>query len=98
MEKPDGDSRLRMRFRWANSISTRLRSRHDCSKASVLPSARDDVAGMLMDAARDLARRLLWTTSYFERADVAVELARPVQQLLDIHDSASGGEQLAGGQ
>ena len=30
----------RMRLRWANSISTRLRSRHDCSKASVLPSAR----------------------------------------------------------
>src|SRR5262245_3327349 len=30
----------RMRFRWANSISTRLRSRHDCSKASVLASAR----------------------------------------------------------
>ena len=27
---------LRMRLRWANSISTRLRSRHDCSKASVL--------------------------------------------------------------
>ncbi len=31
---------FRMRLRWANSISTRFRSRHDCSKASVLASAR----------------------------------------------------------
>src|ERR1700752_4174115 len=30
----------RMRLRWANSISMRLRSRHDRSKASVLASAR----------------------------------------------------------
>ena len=30
----------RMRLRWANSISTRLRSRQDCSKASVPASAR----------------------------------------------------------
>jgi Aspartyl protease len=30
----------KMRLRWANSISTRLRSRRDCSNASVLASAR----------------------------------------------------------
>src|SRR5580765_4496758 len=33
-------SSFRMRFRWANSISTRLRSWRDCSNASVLASAR----------------------------------------------------------
>src|SRR5438445_3265918 len=31
---------LKIRFRCANNISTRLRSRRDCSKASVLESAR----------------------------------------------------------
>src|SRR6266496_4810102 len=31
---------FRMRLRWANSISTRLRSRRDCSKASVPANAR----------------------------------------------------------
>ena len=36
-----------------------------------------DVAGVLIDAARDLARRLLRTASHLERAHVAVELARP---------------------
>jgi hypothetical protein len=33
-------SSFRMRFMWANSISTFLRSRRDCWKASVLASAR----------------------------------------------------------
>jgi hypothetical protein len=31
---------LKMRLRWANTISTRLRLRRDCSKASILASAR----------------------------------------------------------
>jgi hypothetical protein len=46
------------------------------------------VAGIFIDAARDLARRLL-RASHLEWAHVAVELARPMQQLLDIHDPAS---------
>src|SRR5262249_45536248 len=53
------------------------------------------VAGILIDAARDLARRLLWAASHLERAHVAVELAGPVQQCINIHDLAGCREHLA---
>jgi hypothetical protein len=53
------------------------------------------VAGILIDAARDLARRLLWAASHLEGAHVAVELAGPVQQRINIHDLASRREHLA---
>ena len=84
---------LRMRLRWANSISTRLRSR--LLEGLGLAERTSRVAGIFIDAARDLARRLLRAASHLEWAHVAVELDRPIQQLLDIHDPASGGEHLA---
>jgi hypothetical protein len=71
---------LRIRLRWANSISTRLRSRRDCSKASEPASARAVSRASFMDATRDLARWLLRAASHFKWAHVAIQLARPVQQ------------------
>src|SRR5262249_3594270 len=56
-----------------------------------------NVAGVLVDAARDLARWLLRAASHLEWAYIAIELARPVEQLLVIHDLARGGEALTSG-
>ena len=55
------------------------------------------VASIFMDAARDLARRLLGAASHFEWAYIAIELARPVKQVLVIHNLARGREDLACG-
>jgi hypothetical protein len=41
-----------------------------------------DIASVFMDAAWDLARRLLGAASHFEWAYIAIELARPVNQLV----------------
>jgi hypothetical protein len=51
-----------------------------------------DVAGLLVDAARDLPYRLLWAALPLERADAAVALARSVEQLLVIDDRSRGRE------
>src|SRR5262249_22786508 len=56
-----------------------------------------NIAGVLVDAARDLPRRLLRAASHLERAHITLELARPIEQLLVIHDLACGGERLSGG-
>jgi hypothetical protein len=56
-----------------------------------------NVTGIFVDAAGDFACWFLRTASHLERATVTIELARPVQQLLDIHDAASGGERLPAG-
>src|SRR5262249_26265299 len=56
-----------------------------------------NVAGLLVDAARNLPRRLLRAASHLERAHTTIERTRPVEQLLVIHDLARGGERLAGG-
>ena len=56
-----------------------------------------NVAGLLINAARDLPRRLHRAASHLERAHITIELARPIEQLLVIHDLPRGGERLAGG-
>ena len=43
-----------------------------------------DIAGVLIDAARDLARWLLRTASRLERARIAVGRARQIEQRLTI--------------
>ena len=83
---------LRMRLRWANNISTRFRSRQDCSNATVLGEHAGNVAGIFMNAARDLAGRFLGAASHFERAYVAIRFAGPIQPLIIIHDLAGRGE------
>lgn len=55
------------------------------------------VTGMRMAAARDLARRLLGAASRLEGAHVAVELAGPVQQRVNMHVLAGRREHLASG-
>src|SRR5262245_11327698 len=52
-----------------------------------------NVAGLLIDAARDLPRRLLRAASHLERAHTTIERARPIEQLLVIH---AGGERQIG--
>src|ERR1700704_1540005 len=56
-----------------------------------------NIAGVLVDGAWDLPRRLLRAASDLERAHITIELARPIEQLLVIHDRARGGEGLPGG-
>ena len=48
-----------------------------------------DVAGMLMDIARDLARWFFWTALRFERAYIAVELAGAIQKRLALMHGAT---------
>src|SRR4030095_5061272 len=60
-----------------------------------LAECPSDIAGLLVDTARDLARRLLRTAPHLERADVAVELAGSVKQQVVIHDLASAREGLS---
>jgi hypothetical protein len=71
---------LRMRFRCANSISTFLRSRRDCSNALVFASARATSRAFLGDVARDSPNRRLWTASRLEQTATTVEHAREVKQ------------------
>ena len=54
-----------------------------------------DVAGMLMDVARDLACRLLWAALRFERTYIAVELAGAIQKCLALVHRAAGPEPLS---
>ena len=54
-----------------------------------------NVAGMLMDIARDLARWLLWAALGFERAYIAVELAGAIQKRLALVHGAARPELLS---
>src|SRR5262245_30012919 len=51
-----------------------------------------NIAGLFMNATRDLARRLFGTASNLVGAHVAVRFARPIQHLVIIHDLAGRGE------
>src|SRR5882762_10083809 len=51
-----------------------------------------DVPGVLMDVARDFARWFFWTALRFERAYIAVELARAVQKCLALVHRAARAE------
>ena len=57
-----------------------------------------DVAGMLMDIARDLARRSFWAALRFEWAYIAVELAGAIQKRLAFMYGAACPQLLAAGQ
>src|SRR6516162_9771724 len=59
-----------------------------------LANGTGNIAGVLVDAAWDLARWLLRTASLFERAHIAIAFTRPIEQLLVIDDLARGGEDL----
>src|SRR6202011_2935898 len=48
-----------------------------------------NVAGMLMDIARDLARWFFWTALRFERTYIAVELAGAIQKRLALMHGAT---------
>src|SRR5258708_35501430 len=78
---------FRMRFKWANRISIFLRSRRDCSNASV--SAK----GVFMDVARDPAKRDLRAAQRFELAAVAIMLPRQIEQRGSIIHQCSGCRQ-----
>jgi hypothetical protein len=54
-----------------------------------------DVAGMLMDIARDLARRLFWAALRFERAYIAVKLTGAIQKRLALVHGAARPEPLS---
>src|ERR1700757_2520220 len=73
----------------ALTVATRL------LKGLGLAERTSDIAGILVDAARDLARWLLRAASQLQRAHIAIAFARPIQQLLVIDDLAGGGEDLA---
>ena len=51
-----------------------------------------NIAGLFMNAARDLAGRLLGTASHLVGAHVAVRFSRPIQRLVIIHDLAGRAE------
>jgi hypothetical protein len=54
-----------------------------------------DVPGVLMYVARDLARWFFWTALRFERAYIAVELARTIQKRLALVHGAARSEPLS---
>src|SRR4051812_48794628 len=54
-----------------------------------------DVAGVLMDVARDLARWFFWAALRFERAYIAVELAGAIQKGLALVHGAARSEPLS---
>ena len=51
-----------------------------------------NIAGIFMNAAWDLAGWLLGAAAHFVRARVAIRFARPIHDLINIHDSARRGE------
>src|SRR5262245_8173237 len=65
-----------MRLRWANNISTRLRSR--LLEGLGFEERTSNIAGVLVDAAWGLMRWLLRAALHLERAPVAVDLAGPI--------------------
>src|SRR6476620_4866527 len=54
-----------------------------------------NVSGVFMDVARDLARWFFWTALRFERAYIAVELARTIQKRLALVHGAARSEPLS---
>ena len=54
------------------------------------------IPGTLIDAARYLTRWRLWTASGFELAQIAIELASSLEELLVIDDRAGRRQVLAG--
>ena len=78
----------RLRFRGDPYWSVRRQCELEPGSAGPAQPETGDVAGLFVDAAGDLPRRLLRTASHLERAHIAIELARPVQQLVIIHDFA----------
>ena len=57
-----------------------------------------DVPGVFMYVARDLARWFFWAALRFERAYIAVELARTIQKRLALVHGAARSEPLPPGQ
>ena len=53
-----------------------------CLEALGASERPGDITGVLMYVARDLARWFFWTALRFERAYIAVELARTIQKRL----------------
>jgi hypothetical protein len=84
-----------MRLRWADNILTAFAVAAGLLEGLSLAQRTSYVTGMLMDAARDVARQLLWAASYLEGAHIAVELAGPVQQRFNMHVLAGRREHLA---
>ena len=60
-----------------------------------LSQRTSDIASIFMDVARDLARRLFRAASQLEWTYISIELARPIEQLVVIHDLARGREDFA---
>src|SRR6516165_11337939 len=85
----------KMRLRWANSISTFLRSRRDCANASVLASVRATSRG-LINAAQDLALRGLGTAVRLQRATPAVVHARQIGKQVAVVNVAGRGQRFSG--
>ena len=83
-------SSLRIRLRWANNISTFLRSRFS--------DLARHIACALVDGARHLPRRSIRTALELESASCAVVFAGAVEhRCIVIHQSARGSQLLAAG-
>jgi hypothetical protein len=78
-----------MGFRCANRILIFLRSHRDCSKFLGVNERSGDVAGMLMDIARDLTRWFFRAALRFKRAYIAVKLAGAIQKRLALMHGAT---------
>src|SRR5262249_17391017 len=86
---------LRMRLRWANSISTRLRSRRDCSKAFSVNECTGGIASIFIDAARDFALRRFWAAFGFQRTRRTIRGPRAIEENIAIVDLACRVQKLA---
>jgi hypothetical protein len=84
----------RMRFKCANRISIFLRSCRDRSTFGI-SKRPGNVSGMLMDVARDLARRFFWAALRFEWTYIAVELAGAIQKCLALVYGAARSKPLS---
>ena len=80
---------LRMRFKCANRISIFLRSRRDCSNASVPAKDRAMSRAASWMIARDPAKRDLRAALRFEFATVAIVLSRQIEQRGSTHSPVS---------
>ena len=85
----------RMRFKWANSISTRLRSRHDCSKASVSASARATSRASSCTSRVIFRHGVFGQHLGFKRAGFAITLEGEVAKRVVGADGPGRGQQLS---
>src|SRR4029078_11648090 len=85
---------LKMRLRWANSISTRLRWRRDCSKSAVLANARATSRAPSWRSRGYISHRRAGATAHLEGTGIAIGFGGAVAKCIAVVHGSRRMQQL----